>query len=327
MQGAFTLKQWAEQNNHKKDSPIVELMQQENEILSHIKWLEGNETNGHTTTIRIALPVPTWRNLYEGVDATHSQISKVTDSCGMLEARSEIDTDLIELNSHIENFRLMEARAHIEGMNNEFIKTLFYGDTRTYPNNFMGLSPRYSHSNIPNVIDADTKAEKSNFTSIWGVVWGEDTVHGIFPKGTSAGMQHEDLGVYDALDSNSRPYRATGDLFKWKAGLCVRDWRCVVRIANINIEEGGALSDGTKLQELTIKAKNLIPSSKRRRLTWYLNEQVLNLLELEAMSNKSTYLRYDEYLDSHNILKIHGMPVYACNAITTEETKLVALNA
>lgn len=306
-------------NSDKSKNGIIELMQEDNGILEDIKWLEGNETNGHTTTIRTGLPQPTWRRLYEGIEPSKSKVSKVTDTCGMLEARSEVDADLVDLNSHVQDFRLLESRAHIEGMNQEFTNTLFYGDTKVNPHHFMGLAPRYAFSDAPNVIDAGGVG--SDNTSIWGVVWGDDAVHGIFPKGSMAGLVHQDIGTYDAFDDNNNRYRAKGDLFKWKAGLCVRDWRCVVRIANIDVSDMSMAN----LQQLTIKAKNLIPQSKRKRLVWYANEAALTGLELEAMSGNNTQFRYGEYLGSSNVLMIHGLPVRACDAIRTDEDALPTL--
>ena len=37
-------------------------------------------------------------------------------------------------------------------------------------------------------------------TSVWLVVWGPNTIHGIFPKGSKAGLSHDDLGLGDACE-------------------------------------------------------------------------------------------------------------------------------
>lgn len=316
----FSLASFLKRPENEDRFPVVELLVNDNVILNDIKWLEGNENNGHTTTIRTGLPKPTWRRLYEGVQPTKSKVSKVTDTCGMLEARSEIDADLVKMSGGKDTFLMNEARAHTEGMNEEYLKTLFYGDTKVNPHHFMGLAPRYAFSDAPNVIDAGGTG--SNCTSVWAVVWGEDAVHGIFPKGSTTGVMHEGLGEYDAFDGSNNRFRVKGDLFQWKAGLCVRDWRCVVRIANIDTTN----IDAVNLQKLTIEAKNRIPQSKRSRLVWYANDTVLSALEVAAMDSLNTHLKYGEYLGSSDILKMHGAPVRSVDAISTSEEALTTLS-
>ena len=71
----------------------------------------------------------------------------------------------------------------------------------------MGLSSRYSDlsaTNAQNIIDAGGTGTDN--TSIWLVVWGENTVHGIFPKGQKAGIQMEDKGQQTLKDANGGQY-------------------------------------------------------------------------------------------------------------------------
>jgi hypothetical protein len=89
-----------------------------------------------------------------------------------------------------------------------------------------------SAANGQNIIDAGGTGSVN--TSVWLVVWGEKTVFGIFPKGSKAGLFHEDLGLIDAFDANNNRYRAYADHWQWKNGLVVKDWRYVVRICNVD---------------------------------------------------------------------------------------------
>ena len=50
-----------------KIAPVVELLNETNEILTDMTWLEGNLITGHRTTVRTGIPEPTWRKLYGGV--------------------------------------------------------------------------------------------------------------------------------------------------------------------------------------------------------------------------------------------------------------------
>lgn len=45
---------------------VLELMNQTNDILSDVQWLESNQTDGHKTRIRTGLPEVYWRRIYRG---------------------------------------------------------------------------------------------------------------------------------------------------------------------------------------------------------------------------------------------------------------------
>jgi hypothetical protein len=75
---------------------------------------------------------------------------------------------------------------------------------------------------------------QTNNASIWLVLWGKNTVFCPFPKGSKAGLQHKDLGEDTVIDANGGRFQALRTHYQWKNGLAVKDWRYVVRIANIN---------------------------------------------------------------------------------------------
>ncbi|WP_336657671.1 major capsid protein, partial [Pseudomonas marginalis] len=72
---------------------------------------------------------------------------------------------------------------------------------------------------------------------IWLVVWGQNTIHGIYPKGSKAGLEQKHLGEVTLEDENGGKYQGYRTHFQWKNGLTMRDWRYVVRIANIDISK------------------------------------------------------------------------------------------
>ncbi|MBL2109392.1 hypothetical protein ELI59_28580, partial [Klebsiella pneumoniae] len=215
---------------------------------------------GHRTTIRSGLPSATWRLLNYGVQPSKSTTVQVTDGIGMLETYAEIDKSLADLNGNTAEFRLSEDRAFIEAMNQQMAQTLFYGDTSVNPQQFMGLSSRYSDltaTNAQNIIDAGGTG--TDHTSIWLIVWGENTVHGIFPKGQKAGLQMEDKGQQTLKDANGGQYEGYRTHYKWDNGLCLRDWRYVVRIANIDISDRSDPAAAANIAKLMVKALHRIP--------------------------------------------------------------------
>ena len=260
-----------------KIATIIEILMEQNEILPDWTFVEGNLTTGHTTTMRTGLPAPTWRKMYGGIQPTKGTTAQVTDNTGMLEAISEIDVELADLNGNTAAFRLSQDKAHIEGMNQEAVDTLFYGNEDTEAEAFTGLAPRFnslSAANADNILDAGGTGTDNR--SIWLLVWGPELVHGIIPKGSVAGLQIEDLGkimLQDASDgSNTGRMMAYVTHYKWKLGLSVPDWRFVVRICNI--DDSLLVNDaatGADLPDLMFQAMELIPNLSRGRAAFYMS--------------------------------------------------------
>ena len=326
--GAVTLLDFAKSiNPDGTTAAVVELLNQTNEVLDDMLWIEGNLPTGHRSTIRTGLPTVVWRQLYGGVPPSKSVRAQVDDSCGMLEARSEVDKDIAELNGNTAAFRLSEADSFLESMNQTFVQTLFYGDTSVNPERFLGLSARYSSSsatNGQNVIKAGG-ATANNNNSIWLIGWGENTVTGIFPKGSMAGLIHQDLGEIDAFDGNNNRFRAFADRFQWKCGLAVRDWRYAVRIANI--DQTNLLTDtgGTtyKLIELMIKAQARIPALKKCRPVFYVNRTISEMLKIQAMNKSTSALSLtagaDQFGNQQFVTNFMGIPIRMCDQLLTTE--------
>lgn len=304
---------------------IIELMNQTNDILDDVPWMESNQSDGHLTRIRTGLPEVYWRRLYQGTPPSKSQWSQVKEGCGILEALMELDVEETKLYADKLNaFRMSESKAFTEAMRQKVAKTLFYGDSNVTPDEFNGLSMRYPGKTSPHVVDAGGTGAKC--TSMWLVSWGAQTVHGLYPKGSQGGFEHKDMGEYVTNDDNGRKFEVLGDKYNWRCGLTVRDWRSVVRIANIDTTKLG-LSYGESgfvdLQKLTIMAKNMMPEMMRSKAIWYCNQDVMTALEMQAIDPKGVHLTYGEFFDSKGVPILHGRPVRQCDAIISTESALV----
>lgn len=301
---------------------IVELLEQTNPILTDMVFVEGNLPTGHRTTVRTGLPAATWRLLNYGVQPSKSTTAQVTDSTGMLEAYAEVDKALADLNGNSSEFRLSEDRAFIEAMNQNQAETVFYGDTRINPQRFTGLSARYndkSAKNAQNIVDAGGTG--SNLTSIWLVVWGTNTVHGIFPKGQKAGLDHKDLGEQTLTDDNGGKYQGYRTHYKWDNGLSVRDWRYVVRIANIDTTKLGA-DDGPNLAKLMVQALHRIPNLQMGKAVFYMNRDAAEYLDIQATDKASLAISVKE-TEGVFWTSFRGVPVRTCDALLSTESQVV----
>lgn len=318
---ALTLTDWAKRLDPEGKVPlIVEMLSQTNELLTDMLWLEGNLPTGHRTTVRTGLPEVTWRRLNYGVQPSKSTTAQVDESVGILEARSNVDEDLANLNGNLGQFRLSESRAFLEAMSQEMAVTSIYGNSGDVPEAFTGLAPRYndlSAESGQNVVDAGGTG--SDNTSIWLVVWGDQTAHGIFPKGSQAGLIHEDLGLDDVSDGDGGLYRAYKDQYKWKAGLSVRDWRYTVRIANIDVSE---LSAGNvDLIRLMVLALHRLPDQATGRGAFYMNRTARQWLDIQAMDKNNVQLTISQY-DGEWKTMFRDKPLRTVDAITNAETQV-----
>ena len=321
---ALTYTDWAKRYNDGRISVIVELLSQTNEILDDMRWVEGNLPTGHRTSVRTGLPLGTWRQLNYGVQPTKSTTSQVTDTCGMLETYSEIDKALADLNGNTAEFRLSEDKAFLEGLSQQLAQTLFYGNTATTPEKFMGLTPRFSTLNAgtassQNVIDAGGTGADN--TSIWLVVWSDLTVHGIFPKGSKAGLQMRDLGEQTLLDATGNRYQGYRTHYKWDAGLTVRDWRYAVRIANIDVSD---LASGTPadLTKHMIRATHKVPSLKTGQPVFYMNRTGRQWLDIQAANKDNVMLKISEF-EGRPVREFLGIPIRTCDQILNTEARVV----
>jgi hypothetical protein len=322
-----------------KTARTVELLAQTNKLLDDMMWVEGNLPTGHRTTIRTGLPTAVWRQMYQGVPASKSHRAQVDDACGMLEARSEVDKAIADLNGNTAAFRLSEASAFIEAMNQQMVEAMIYNDTAVNPERPMGLAPRYSSLSAPNgrnILDAGGTG--SDNTSVWLVCWGDQTVHGIYPKGSEAGLQHEDLGVIDAFDANNNRYRAYADHWKWFCGLSLRDWRYVVRIANVDISDliaqtaTQAPTAATALIKMMLLAMNTIPFMGKGRPVFYASRKVKAYLMIAAMDKSQSALSIQAAATQFGggsvagvdaDLRFFGIPVRTLDKLLETEARVV----
>src|SRR5947207_3509 len=155
---ALMLDEWAARLDPcGKPAAVIELLGQTNEMLTDMLWMECNDGAGHKTTVRTGLPSATWRLLNYGVQRSKSTTAQVRDATGMLEAYSDIDKALADLNGNTAEFRLGEDVAFVETMNQTMQGTVISGSQAANPERFTGLGPRFnslSAANGQNIVDA-----------------------------------------------------------------------------------------------------------------------------------------------------------------------------
>ena len=330
----LTLADWAKRSDPDGRVPIVaELLSQSNEILDDCVFKEGNLPTGERVVSRTGLPSVYWRALNQGIPNSKSTTAQVDEACGILEARSEVDKDLAMLNGNTAQFRLSEDTAFLEAMNQTQAETMFYGNPGTDPKKFLGLAPRYgslSAVNSVNVLSAGGAG--SDNASVYLVVWGDNTVYCPFPKGSKAGLTHEDLGEQTVYNSDGTRLQAFATRYQWKNGLVVKDWRYVVRICNVDISDllgvtgTQSATAATSLIKLMARATYRIPNMAMGRAAFYMNRTVHSGLSIAALDKSQNVLEIEKGLtqfgQAKSYLSFLGTPIRQVDSLINAEARV-----
>ncbi|MFA5217140.1 major capsid protein [Sulfuricurvum sp.] len=315
---------------------IAEVLQEYNDILDDIPWIEGNLPTGHLSVIRTSKPAGTWRSLNKGIQASKSTVGQITNTCGMLESLSHIDCDLASLNGNTEAFRFSQDRGHIEGLSDTMSDTLIYGNVSVDPEQFDGLASRYfslgtTYTTSSQMIDGGGIG--SDNTSIWLVGWAPNKVYGIYPKGSKAGLVHEDDGKITISDPNNSGYflKVYQSRFQWKGGIAVDDYRYVVRICNIDVSAlltAGDTSDtSANIIKMMVMALGNLPPRAGVRPVFYMNKTVQTMLAVKMLDKSNVWLSVGEIKGSpvfrpDDTLKFQGVPCRRIDSILNTESRI-----
>jgi hypothetical protein len=321
---------------HKQNDPrtgeIIEVLKRQNPILDDAVAMECNMGATHRHTIRTGLPTPAWGRLYQGIPQSKSSVQQVDDTTGFLEARSGVDTRALKMSKNPAALRLGEAMSHLEAMNQEMATGMFYHDTATTPEKFKGLAARFSTigggAAGNQIIDAGGTGSVN--TSIWFVTWGDHACHLLYPEGTKAGVDRQDMGEQRVTDANGNPYYVKEELFSWHMGLAVKDWRYVVRIANVDTT---ALAAGNVdvykfMRKAYWKLQSRRMDGKTSRIAIYANRDVLEALDGLGVHGGGTggndYLRVTQReLEGKEVLTYRSMPLRETDALLNTEARVV----
>lgn len=315
------------QNPDGSIAPVIEMLKEMNPILDDAIAVECNKSTTHLHTVRTGLPTVTWGKLYQGIPQSKSTTAQVEDTTGFVEGLSTIDERLLKLSPNQGAVRMSEAMSYLESMNQEVTSKIFYGNTASDPEEFMGLAPRFNSKSAPNgnqIIDAGGTG--SDNTSIWFVTWGENQTCLLYPKGTQAGVEREDMGRQRLTDGAGNAYYGMEEKFTWHVGLAVKDWRYISRVANIDVSdmEGGSVKLYDFLRKAYYKLQNRRVAGGK--LAIYCNRDVMEALDALATNAGATdsfvRLKTTE-IQGEEVLMYRGIPIRESDAILNTEARVV----
>jgi len=313
----YTLVELAKRSNNGNLLEIAEVLSITKELFQDAVWIEANQTASHVGTKRTNLPAGTHRQANQGVAPEASSTRQHSEPICRLEAHSKVDEAILDLASDKVKARSQEDLAFVEGLGQTIESNMVYGDLSDNPEEIDGLATRYNALSDENVLGASGTGDDT--TSLWIVEWGPTKVHMIYPKGSQAGLQTQDMGLQLATDSGG-----TNQFWAWFTkfvawyGMFVHDDKCVQRIANI--ETTG--SSNTLNDDDIIEALNLLPLAGGGGSTGiYVNRTLKTQLEILAKDKSNVNYTSDNAFGSP-ITRFRGVPVRLCESIVNTETYL-----
>lgn len=256
-------------------------------IVRHIPMYEATDKTSHVFAAEAALPAVSWRSHNEGVTASKSVEGVVTETIGKLSGLSKIDEDLCLQSNNPAEYRMKRDGRFYTAMEEELEQSAFYGSQKIYPERITGLAPRLDGITTgpwkKQVIASELSSSGNDQTSVFMAVWGEETVHGVYPKGGKGGLEIKDLGrqVQEDAPASGKWNRYLLSEFNWQIGLAVIDPRYIARLCNIDM--GNIAATGSQLLRDLLRLKNTVKDIKKGRAVMYMCRDLYTYLDLQVM--------------------------------------------
>lgn len=291
-------------------STIIEVAERSNPLIRHAVYQECNDGSKHQSVIRTGIPEPAFRRYNQGVQPSKSTTVPVVDTTGMIEDYCEVDKSLADLSGNSAAFRASEAAAKMQGFNNFVARNFFYGSTKVTPEGFMGLDARY---NDPTAASGrqlvNGGGSGSDNASAWFVTHGPRGCQLLYPKGSAAGFQHNDLGESTKQEGSGATRKLQQiylDHMKWDIGMALGDWRSCARVCNIDISALTAdAATGANLLDLLIDAEEELDTASavgvdmngnlvEGKTVLYVSRTVAKFLRKQALNKANVNLTVNE---------------------------------
>lgn len=315
---------------------IIEMLNNTSQdILSDFVMMECNDGTKHIHTIRTGLPSVAWGALYEGTQDSKSSTQQVTDTTGFVEAMTKVDTRVLDLaGSNAAALRASESRPFIEAMAQELVTALFYHDNSTNVRLPKGLGARFgtlgTSGAAAQVIDCG--GDSTDNTSVWMVGWGGTGVCGLYPQGTAAGITQQDKGEQRVLDGSGNPYYVMEELIRAYMGFAVKDYRHVVRLANIDVSDlrAGSVDLYSYMRKgyyrlHSTHAPAIMDQEYPQRTVIYCNRDVLEALDGLATNSGSSdnFVRLTtREIQGKEVPAYRGIPIRKTDALLNTEAEV-----
>jgi hypothetical protein len=309
--------------------PIANTLEQTNELMQVMPWLEGNLVGGNITREVTSMFTPTIRIANEGIAASVNEDREITDTVCKLEDRIEIDEHILEKVNDPAGYIAEQVRIGQEAFGQKMADLIINGDSGTDIREFDGLNARYDAlaSDYSVYTDRDVNViagggSGADNSSIYVLGLGPGRIHGIYPKNTAAGLTVNDKGkerINPSASSTNALYAHTVQIL-WRAGLVVNDWRWGVRVCNI--DQSALTRDaasGANLIDLLSEAVHRLPS-QTGNIQIACGRRVKDFLHSQIMNKSNVNITYGPDPFGRQTTMFMGIPINRVDAIGEAET-------
>ena len=294
---------------------VAAILERTYRIWDDMPWFQANDIFSHVSAQEYSEPEGELRTFNDGVGNVSVETQEVRDILSMMEAYSDSDKAMVDAAPNPQAFRNGRAARILRGIGKSWIELLFYGNNGTNSKSFNGLAVRLnSLAASANVIGAGGTG--SDLTSIYVARWGEGAAWCAYPRGSSLGLEHRDLGEITAVTASGKKFQAYRDWFKIYGGLVVEDPKAIGRLANI--ETSGTTN--TFDEDLLIQLLNqMSPDEDFSSMGIYCNSTIKTQMEIRLKDKTNVNYTMDQGLAPGGVLKFKGIPVRLCECILNTE--------
>ena len=322
------------QSSGQYKEPVM-LLDKLEHVLQDMPLVSCNDGKSHKSSVVTGLPKSYFARYNKGTVVSKGTETVVSDGTAWIEARSSIDSRLVEESKDPAAFRFKQSRKYYQSLAQRAAMAYNYGNVRQNPDQIAGLMERFSDptaGNARNILSYDTSKQDgtapagNDFTSILLIGWSENTVHGIYPEGTMGGFEQKDLGIHTETVVNSQGQQEKMEVYQEKftmqVGLAVPDWRYIVRGCNIKTSDFNITTPTVaihKLITLMIEMCEHLESNEGVKACFYMNRRLRKYLRLLLKEDlRGSGLTYDT-VDGRRVLAFGEYPVRISDSLTNSE--------
>jgi hypothetical protein len=317
----------SQQDPDGRAAKVIDILAEENDIIEDMYVVPGNREYGLQTTQLATNPVVSIRGVNQGIGsdkATHKQL-KV--EAALFTTLGMVDKELVDAADDKAGFRANQNRPHIGAMGNKIADELFYGVKTEDAQSFNGLAHFYKATTTPDFGNYVFKAGGTGSTnrSLWLIDWGEESCCGFYPKNTEVGLSHKDYGEELVKLDDGTYWPAYRDLWEWRTGIAVRNYKKIVRCGNIDRIALASIGSGSDtsadLLNIMIDMIESVPKlSPRAR--FYCDRKVKAAFTKKAINKANAFLTMMELANKKITPAFLGVPLRLCDALDTDEAAI-----
>ena len=325
-------------SKNKSIGKVAEVLIQHNPMLMDIPYMVMNEGTIHKEDIRSALPDVFYRKANQPIPATKSTVEERTFQAAHFESKSLIDAKVAQRGGmgRVAYNRWNQAQGHLQAHSQELASLMIYGSPSTANRKTAGLFDIFStlassEETSKQIIDGGGTG--SDNTSIIKIHWGERSVFGIYPAGTTAGLTRTDRSQGGKLiqipgideNGNAGDFWGYEEDFETDHGLVVKDFRQAIRIANLDVSNLVSGAGAADLIDLMISGNYKIDSLDNGRGVWYVNRTIEAHLHKQALTKVGAGggLTFENF-NGRPMLHFLGDPVRRADAILNSESQVTS---